>query len=236
MGRRRHRPLGNPQLGVGYIRVSTSRQDLGPEAQRQAITSWAGRHGVQMIAWHEDRGVSGGSDIGQRPELIGALASAKEHRAGVVVVARRDRLARDTLVAQLIERAVQEVGATIVSADGVANGEDPASQMVRSILDAVAAYEREVIRARIRAALRVKSSRHERVGSVPFGWQLCEDGRHIEPIEHEQVVIEAAKELRDAGATFRAVANELAARGHVSRTGRVFDPQQVRRMVTEVRS
>lgn len=236
MGRRRQRPQGNPQLGVGYIRVSTARQDLGPEAQRQAIAEWARRHGVEVVSWHEDRGVSGGSEIHDRPELIAALASTKEHGAGVVVVARRDRLARDTLVAQLIERAVQEVGAQVVSADGVANGEDPASQMVRTILDAVSAYERAVIRLRIRGALAVKRKRLERVGSVPFGWRLAVDGQHLDRVDDEQVVIEAARQLREGGATFRAVARELARRGHHSRTGRIFDPQQVRRMVTEARS
>lgn len=225
---RRHQP-GNPKIGVGYIRVSTTRQDLGPEAQRRAIAEWASRHDVAVVGWFQDKGVSGGSGIADRPELIAALAAVRQHGAGVLLVARRDRLARDTLVAQLVERAVEDVGAVVVSADGVANGQDPASQMVRSILDAVAAYERQIIKARIKAALAVKKSRRERVGGIPFGWRLA--GDLLEPVEDEQAVVRKADLLRKDGATYRSIAKELARLGHLSRTGRQFDPQQVRRML-----
>lgn len=231
MARARQAKPGNPTAAIAYLRCSTARQDLSPEAQRKAIEKWANTHGVNVLTYHFDRGVSGTADIEQREQLVAALANLKTSKAGVLVVARRDRLARDGLVAQLIERAASQVGAVVVSADGLGNGDDPADRLLRGILDHVAAYEAALIRSRIRGALAVKKARGERVGAVPYGWALHHDAIHLVPVRKEQVVIELASKLRLQGATYRAVAGELRRLGHVSRTGRVFDPQQVRRMV-----
>ena len=53
--------IGDPNVVVAYVRVSTDEQKIGPEAQRAAIEAWARAAGVQVVAWHEDLGVSGGS-------------------------------------------------------------------------------------------------------------------------------------------------------------------------------
>lgn len=213
------------------MRVSTDKQDLGPKAQRSAIEAWALANGVTVVAWHLDKGISGSSEIEDRPELLRALAELKIRKAGFLIIAKRDRLARDTLVAQLIERAVRDCGGKIASADGIGNGDDAASALLRQILDSVAQYERQIIRGRIKAALRVKRDRNERVGRTMYGFRVGGDGKTLESDEKEQTVIEEARRLRAAGLTFRTVAEVLAAQGMLSRSGRVFDPKQVLRML-----
>ncbi len=76
---------GNPLLAVAYIRVSTDEQRLGPEAQRAAVEAWAAREGISVAAWHVDQGVSGGSDLGDRPALVAALGELRALGAGVLV-------------------------------------------------------------------------------------------------------------------------------------------------------
>ena len=44
---------------------------------------------------------------------------------------------------------------------------------MRGIVDVFAAYEREVIRARTRAALGVKRARGERTGEIPYGYRVA---------------------------------------------------------------
>jgi hypothetical protein len=55
---KRNRP-GNPTVAIGYVRVSTSAQELGPEAQRAQVEAWAVREGIQVAAWFVDAGVRG---------------------------------------------------------------------------------------------------------------------------------------------------------------------------------
>ena len=123
--------------------------------------------------------MSGGSAIERRPGLLGALAALRENGAGLLVAAKRDRIARDTVIAALVEQAAGRAGAAIATADGASDGVGPEGGLMRGIVDVFAAYERGVIRSRTTAALAVKKSRGERVGSVPYGCRLDTDGVHL---------------------------------------------------------
>jgi DNA invertase Pin-like site-specific DNA recombinase len=225
------RRTGDPKVAVGWIRVSTEEQRLGPEAQRAAIEVWAQREGVNVVAWYCDQGVSGGSDLDERPGLIAALGALREHSAGVLVIAKRDRLARDVYVAATLERAIAAAGARVVCADGVANGDSPADEFLRTILDGAAAYERGLIRARTRAALGAKRARGERVGSVPYGYRLAEDGRTLRQDDAERAVVDWVLALRSAGLSLRAIVEECRLNGVKSRAGRAFTKTKVERII-----
>ena len=216
----------NPRTAVGYIRVSTEEQHLGPEAQRAAILAWATREGVSVLSWHTDAGVSGAAELDNRPALAAALGALRADAAGLLVVAKRDRLARDCYVAAAIDRAVATAGARVVSADGTCNGDTPADAFMRTILDAAAQYERALIRGRTKAALAAKRAKGERTGTVPYGFTADTAGRLVE-CPAELAVIAQVRALRGAGMTFRAIVSELARAGVVGRTGRALDVRQV---------
>ncbi|MBI2943552.1 MAG: recombinase family protein [Candidatus Wallbacteria bacterium] len=222
---------GNPHLAVAYVRVSTDEQKLGPEAQRAAIEAWAARERVTVAAWTTDAGVSGGSDLADRPGLMAALGELRAHVAGVLVIAKRDRLARDVYVAATIERAIGASGARVACADGVANGDTPADAFLRQILDGAAEYERALIRARTRAALQAKRARGERAGELPYGYRMADDGRHLEAAPAEQAVIARVRELHAASLSLRGVVAEIAREGLTSRAGRPLALTQVARLV-----
>jgi DNA invertase Pin-like site-specific DNA recombinase len=224
---------GNPLLAVCYIRVSKDEQRLGPEAQRAAVEAWAFREGVEVAAWHVDQGVCSVTPIDGRPGLVAALASLREHGAGVLVVAKRDRIARDVVLAAGVERAAAQSGAAVVSAAGEGNGDTPADGFMRTVIDGAAAYERALIRARTKAALGAKAAKGERVGELPYGYRLAADGAHLEADEAEQAVLAVVVALRAAGMSQRAIVVELAARGLVSRAGRPFAKTQIARMLAK---
>ena len=77
--------------------------------------------------------------------------------------------------------------------------------LMRQIVDSLAQYERDIIRARTTAALAGKKTRGERVGGIPFGSQLCADGRTPAPHADEQRALGILRELRAVGYTLRAV-------------------------------
>ena len=87
-----------------------------------------------------------------RPGLAAALTALRSVGAGVLAVARRDRLARDVALAAAIDRAVEHAGAKVRSADGAGDGDGPADRLLRGMLDLTAEYERALIRTRTRAA------------------------------------------------------------------------------------
>jgi len=194
---------------IGYIRVSTDEQSLGPEAQRESIEQWCKTNSAELVSIHEDIGVSGGLELDKRPALLAALDALRPARASVLLVAKRDRLARDVMVAAMVGRLTEKAGARVLTADGSANGEGPEASLMRSIIDAFAEYERALIRARTRAALAIKRGRHERTGEVPFGSRLSADGVHLEPHAGEAEIVSLIRQLRAEGLTIRGIAERL---------------------------
>jgi site-specific DNA recombinase len=213
------RRVADPRVAVAYLRHSTDRQDLSPGVQREAIERWAASAGVMVAAWHEDPGVSGGTALEDRPGLLAALEDVRARGAGVLVVARRDRLARDVLTAALVERLCEREGARVLTADGTANGVGPEAALMRTLLDAFAAYERALIRARTRAALAVKKARGERTGGVPMGHAVDATGR-LAVDAREAAAVARARVLRSEGKSLREIAATLDAEGHRPRGSR----------------
>ena len=218
---------------VGYLRVSTDEQSLGAEDQRIKLKKWCNARKGSLLEVFEDIGISGGNAIDKRPGLILAVKALKEQKAGILLVSKRDRLARDVIVAAMIERLAHKAGAQVVAADGTANGDSPESQLMRRMIDAFAEYERALIRSRIKAALNVKQSKGERTGQVPYGYILAGDGISLEEDPMEQKVIVRVQKLRDKGLSIRAIAEKLNMEKKPARGSR-WHPTSVSRILSRM--
>ena len=133
--RRRGHEVRSHARAVGYIRVSTEDQTLGLDAQRAALERWASARSVELVGVFEDHGVSGATALDRRPGLLAALDCMAEHRAGLLVAAKRDRFARDVILAAQLEHLVERVGrVTVTGAVGRHEFRSEAT-MLRRILD-----------------------------------------------------------------------------------------------------
>jgi len=132
---------------IAYMRRSKDDETgLSFAAQLNAIT----QHQGSPDAVYKDEGISGAR--ADRPGLLAALDGLR--RGDTLAVYRRDRLARDVYLSAWIDKEVQKRRARIVSAtESGTNGQDPASELLRHIVSAFAAYERALVGARTRAAL-----------------------------------------------------------------------------------
>ena len=198
-------------IAVAYLRVSTDEQSLGVDVQRAAIERWASEHGATIASWHQDLDVCGATPLDERLGLMDAIAALKEHGATALVILKRDRLARDTMIAAMIDRLVEKAGATVEAADGVGNGSTPEALMIRGIMDVFAMYERALIRSRTKAALAAKKAKGERVGSIPLG-KVVLDGKLVDG--PDAPAVERARSLRAGGMTYRAISDRLVGEGH----------------------
>jgi hypothetical protein len=79
----------------------------------------------------------------------------------------------------------------------------------------------------------VKAARGEFTGGdAPYGWEVGADGVHLAEQLGEQNVVSQVRAMSAKGLSLRRIAQELAAGGHRSRTGRAFGPEQIRRMLS----
>ena len=225
---KKHKPAqSNGKVAVAYLRVSTEDQNLGASAQRASIERWATANGVTVAAWFSDHGVSGATPVADRPALLDALAALTQHGAGVLVVAKRDRLARDVLVAAIADGQVKAAGAMIVSAAGEGDGNTPEAKLMRDIVNAIAEWERATIAARTRAALAVKKSRGERVGGIPYGKRADESTKILLDAPDECETIALARGLAADGCRIAEIGRLLTAGKRFPRQGRHWSHRQI---------
>lgn len=242
MAKRRQVVHGDPGLAVGYLRLSPGDRKSGQgadaagvEAQRSDIRRWAAANGVEIVAWFEDIDTCGQAEsldtpLADRPGMMAAISAVRELGAGLLVVQKRDRLARDVMLAAMATRLVEREGAKIVSANGAGNGESPEAALMRGIIDLFAEYELAMIRARTRAALAAKQTRGEHVGSVPYGFILDKQSGRLVPCEEELRVVERVRLLRSR-MTLAQIASTLNAEGVRTRRKTIWSPETVRALL-----
>jgi DNA invertase Pin-like site-specific DNA recombinase len=216
---------------VAYVRVSTRDQKNGAKAQRDAIRRYAKREGLEVVAWAEDLGVSGGSAPADRDGFAAALDALQVEGAGVLLVAKRDRLARDTMHAAVATGLVERKKARIVSADGVSAEDTPEGALMRAMVDAFAAYERAIIRARTKAALAARRDRGQRfTRHAPYGSRWDADAHAVEDAR-EQRTLARMRALRDEGHSYRAIGETLLSEGHKPRRAASWSITVLRRIL-----
>jgi site-specific DNA recombinase len=220
---------------IGYVRVSTDKQadsGLSIDAQRARLEAWCVMQGAELLRVEVDAGAS--AKTLDRPGLGRALASIDAGDADALLVAKLDRLTRSVrdLDALLSDHFADGAGDLVSVAESI-DTRSAAGRLVLNVLASVAQWEREAIGERTAAALAVKAGRGERVGAVPYGYELASDGVRLVAVVSEQEAIAVARGLRDQGRSLRAIASDLAARGHVARSGKPFAAMQVSRMLEE---
>lgn len=205
---------------IGYIRVSTAGQaddGVSLDAQRERLEAWCLVNGYTLAAVHVDAGLSG-KRSDNRPALQAALDEVCSKK-GVLVVYSLSRLARSTKDTLTIADRLERSGADLASISEKIDTTSAAGKMVFRMLAVLAEFERDLVSERTTVAMQHKRNQGERVGTVPYGFELCADGFTLRRNENEQRVLELINELRADGFTLRAIAAELTRRGVMTKKG-----------------
>jgi DNA invertase Pin-like site-specific DNA recombinase len=170
-------------------------------------------HGLKLDRVYVERAVSGSRPIAERPEGAKLMASARAR--DVIITPKLDRMFRSALDALDVLAQLKSRGVSLhmidLGGDVTGNG---ISKLVFTILSAVAEAERDRTRERIADVKRDQRSRGRYLGgSVPFGYQLSEDGSLV-PEPRQQEAIRHARRLKARGASLRAIEAALREQGH----------------------
>lgn len=220
-----------------YLRVSTGKQadsGLGIEAQEAACRAWCEANGYTVGGVYSDEGVSGGKSMDERPGLMDAVNAVCQGEA--LVVYDRSRMGRDQIECAIVDRIVDRKGGCTRSANGIANGDGPTDQLLRTILDAVSQWERANSALKTRLAMRAKKARGEYTGGrVLLGYRLAEDGRTLEEDPAEQDAIRLMICRRREGWSFGRIAAELNEdpEDYPTRSGKGWNRSTIARVCTE---
>jgi putative DNA-invertase from lambdoid prophage Rac len=194
----------------GYTRVSTALQVDGTSLgdQRRRIVAIADFHGWTIEEMFEDRGVSGGTSLHERP--MGHALVAKLQPGDTLVVSKMDRLFRSAEDAVRRTNVWAKVGVHLVvgdiSTDPVTK--DGVGRLFFTILAAMAEFERSRIAERVNAGKEAKRAAGGFAGGKPpFGYIVEGKGKFAKLMPHPQLFPVRARiaAMRMRGSSFREI-------------------------------
>lgn len=186
---------------IGYVRVSTDKQDISPEVQIQELELEAERMGWELTIIRED--AVSAATVAKRPLMLQALADLKAGTYAGLAVSKLDRLSRNMEDGTRLLADSQRQGWRIVCLDlGVDTATIMGAGMYNMALN-FAEIERKFIGKRTKDAMaKLKETKH--VGRP-----------RALPAETIALVVQ----LRESGLTMKAVGERLNAEGIPSASG-----------------
>src|SRR6185369_12240751 len=206
---------------VAYLRTSSA-ANVGADKdsdkrQRAAIEAFAKRAGFTLVAEYYDKAVSGADRIDDRPGFREMLQHLASNGAKTIIVESPDRFARDLAVQLAGHDMLNALGILIIpaSAPDFFTEDTPTAVLVRTVLGAIAQFEKASSVAKLAAARKRKRESEGRCeGRKPLG-------------ETRPEVVALARKLRrrkpkGGQLSLRSVASELAARGFLNELGQPY--------------
>ncbi len=234
---------------ICYTRISKEERDRGGVsllAQADVTRAHCLSHGLEVVEILADDGVSGGMDLKDRPagrKLVQLVSDGGIH---AVVALKLDRMFRDAIDAlSTIRRWKQrDLAVHLLDIPGV-DTSTAAGWLQLTVQAGVAEHERNRIRERTKEALSFKRQRHELYARIPLGYRLqCDHASHddppaqrpaecrtLVPVGEEQITLEVARKLRDAGQSYRRIAKVLTRLGRPTKRGGQWRASTIRGML-----
>jgi DNA invertase Pin-like site-specific DNA recombinase len=174
-----------------YVRVSTLEQDT--DLQETELQQYVESRGWECVVYR-DKGQSGAKN--DRPALNSMLNDLRRRKFDVIVVWKLDRLARSLKQLLTIGEECRSLGVDLVSLRQNIDTTLPAGRLTFQILGAVAEFERELLRERVKAGMA----------------QARRTGKHVgRPAlrNFQQSDIERMRHLRSEGTSVRKLATDF---------------------------
>jgi len=145
-----------------YARVSTTNHGQDVTLQTRDLEQFAQARGWGLVDSYIDVGISGAKD--KRPELNRLMADAHKRRFDVVLVWKLDRFGRSLrhLVNALAE--FESLGIAFVSLSDNLDLSTASGRLMFNIIGAMAEFERELIRERVKAGMKNAKAKGARIG------------------------------------------------------------------------
>lgn len=204
-----------PLTVIGYVRVSTNKQDIGPEVQIAALQTEADRNGWNLDIRREN--AASAKSLRNRPVLAQTLADLKAGKADALAVSKLDRLSRSVAdFAGLLETATRQRWALICLDLGIDTSTITGAAMAQ-VTCTFAEMERKKIAERTRDGMaKIKATTGKHMGR-----------RSVLP----QTTVDRIHRERATGMSMARIADLLNGEGVPTATGRTWHASTVRQVL-----
>lgn len=224
--------VSDDRSAVGYVRVSTTRQDksgLSIDHQHERLQDWSKYQRVGLSKVYED-GAESAKDL-KRPEVQEIIAKIERDEVSHLVVYKLDRLTRSLRDLDYLMNLCVKHGTALVSITENLDTSTATGRAMVNIIGVFAQWEREQIQERTQAALDTKRARGEKLGGfMPYGSKVVGSGKRakLQPHPAQQAVLRSLVQGRAKGRGYKEMAEELNAKGVRPARGKKWYASSVR--------
>jgi site-specific DNA recombinase len=194
-------------IGI-YIRVSTQEQakeGYSIAAQKERLTAFCTALGWNDYKFYVDEGVSGKDT--NRPQLQMLLDYIKAGSISTILVYRLDRFTRRVKDLHKMLEFLEEHKCAFKSATEPYDTSTAMGKLFITIVAALAEWETDNLSERVKMALEEKAAEGERVGNVPFGFDLSPEEKLVKN-DQSKIVLEMI-DLLKSGYSANKIASHL---------------------------
>jgi DNA invertase Pin-like site-specific DNA recombinase len=150
-----------------YARCSTLDKGQDPELQLVPLREYCQRRGFTIVGEYVDNGISGTKD--HRPQLDRLLDAARKRQVDTIIVWKLDRFGRSLKQLVNVLEELSSLGIGFISYQDNLDFTTPQGRLTFHIIGAMAEFERELIRERVRAGIANARRKGKKIGrkSVP---------------------------------------------------------------------
>lgn len=214
---------------VGYIRVSTGKQDNSLDVQRQRIKDYCIFQNIELVEIFCDQDVSGFKEFNKRES--GALAQQKlTGDIKTIISIRPDRLFRNLQDALLTTNDWNDKGIDlhIIDMGGASFTTKTANgKLIFAMLIAYAQFERDLTGERTKSVLNKRKGDSKVYCREVFGYDKI-DGKLV-PNENEQIIIGEIKKMQNLKPSN--IAHRLNFLGYKTKNGNKFQTSTINSII-----
>ena len=226
-------------IAIAYTRVSSQEQVDGTslKSQEDQIRAYCAMKSIKLQAVLVDAAVSGVKPLADRPagrELVNALMTGQADSIIVCKLDRGFRSASDCLInVELWEK--KGISLHILNLGGqTIDTSTPTGKFFITVMAGAAELERNLIKERCNEGRKVRRAEGKRIGEIPYGWKLAEDGKSLIESPEEQKALDLVRGMKNDGYTLRDIAAELNRRGYSAKKGGKWTHGQVQSILRRV--
>lgn len=224
---------------IGYVRISTVKQDSGfsIESQKESILSYCSLYNHNLLEFYEDRA----SGTTRNKGLLNALEKLYNGNFQGIIVDKLDRLFRNTRDLLLLVEEFKKRGKVLISIKEQFDLSSPTGELCLVILSGFAEFERNRIKERV---LTGKNSKRKlgafTGGTIKYGYQSVSKkvkGKNIKILiedSKEQEIISIMRSEREKGKSFREISDILNNKGIKTRRRKQFCGSTVFRIINSL--
>ena len=141
------------------------------------------------------------------------------------------RVSRSTRDMLTFADKLEKCGADLVSLTEKIDTTTAAGKMVFRMLAVLNEFERDQVSERTKAALAHKKSKGERIGTVPYGYSVADNGIALVENIQEQTILKDIQALRRDGYKLREITEQLNNQGLLTRRGSEWRVQYIHNLL-----